>query len=617
MNSSGFGVAVYAVCNAPFGSEVQIDAITLTVYYNNAGPSNYLKSVGYAFAVPAGATVQGVVVEAEAKTDALTTPATLYGKLVGGGAVQTTARSIAVPTAEGYVALGSPTDLWGTTLTAAQLNAADFGVVLYVDGTEGQTVSVDHIRITVYYDNPTPTPTPTITPTATPSGVMVRSAWTADDTGETKSTFNPGETVRYYGELYNGTGITQTVSNQWQAWGACGWILNQATNESVRPTTNQWYIAAPLPTGNCGGVYTYTLGVTYNSITSTQLVTFSVTGPTPTPPPTGVEQVAIDYSYDPLYRLTRATYSGSLAASYAYRYDAVGNRLTQDANGTRTTYSYDNANRLTSVNGQAYTWDNNGNLTSDGLLTYSYDQANRLKQVTQGANTYTFAYNGVGDRLSQTVGITTTRYVLDPAAGLTQVLADGTNTYLYGNGRLAQYQAEMQYFGADGLGSVRQLYDATGQVLANNRYDPYGNVMSQYGSATSVFGYTGEQWDAATGLEYLRARYYSSVQGRFTTRDSRIPDQFGPQSLNDYAYAYNNPVRFYDSDGHCGPYCYVFAALAYRYIPRENLSMGARCSHFCRIGTDLTGIPYRNLDLRRFPDAHEVRESRLVDAFGH
>ncbi len=111
------------------------------------------------------------------------------------------------------------------------------------------------------------------------------------------------------------------------------------------------------------------------------------------------------------------------------------------------------ANRLTGVDGVTCTWDNNGNLVSDGLLRHSYDQANRLRQVTQGANTFTFAYNGLGDRLSQTVGITTTRYVLDPAAALTQVLSDGTNTYLYGNDRLAQYQAEMQYFGSDDSGS--------------------------------------------------------------------------------------------------------------------------------------------------------------------
>jgi hypothetical protein len=45
----------------------------------------------------------------------------------------------------------------------------------------------------------------------------------------------------------------------------------------------------------------------------------------------------------------------------------------------------------------------------------------------------------------------TTNYALDLNAGLTQVLADGSSAYLYGNGRIAQYQTAMQYFGADAL----------------------------------------------------------------------------------------------------------------------------------------------------------------------
>ncbi len=45
------------------------------------------------------------------------------------------------------------------------------------------------------------------------------------------------------------------------------------------------------------------------------------------------------------------------------------------------------------------------------------------------------------------------------------VLADGINAYLYGIGRWAQYQAETQYFGADGLDSSlsspeRSAFDA-------------------------------------------------------------------------------------------------------------------------------------------------------------
>ena len=112
--------------------------------------------------------------------------------------------------------------------------------------------------------------------------------------------------------------------------------------------------------------------------------------------------------------MTGASHTGSYTGTFACTYDAVGNRLTQNINGAVTGNNYDNANRLTSVNGQTYTWDNNGNLLSDGLLTYAYDQANRLKQVTQGANTYTYAYNGVGDRLRQTANGVTTNYTLDP-----------------------------------------------------------------------------------------------------------------------------------------------------------------------------------------------------------
>ncbi len=165
------------------------------------------------------------------------------------------------------------------------------------------------------------------------------------------------------------------------------------------------------------------------------------------------------------------------------------------------------------VNGQTYTWDNNGNLLNDGTSAYMYDQANRLKTLTQGGNSYAFAYNGLGDRLRQSVSGITTIYTLDPAAGLTQVLWDGTNTYLYGNGRIAQQQSTMQYFGADALGSVRQIYNSSGQIIANKRYDPYGNVLAQNGVGTSNYGYTGE-WMDVTGLEYLRARYYAQGMGR-------------------------------------------------------------------------------------------------------
>lgn len=56
------------------------------------------------------------------------------------------------------------------------------------------------------------------------------------------------------------------------------------------------------------------------------------------------------------------------------------------------------------------------------------------------------------------------------------------------------------------------MYDNSGLVLADERYDPYGNVLEASGTASSMYGYAGEQTDE-TGLEYLRARYYASRAG--------------------------------------------------------------------------------------------------------
>jgi RHS repeat-associated protein len=64
--------------------------------------------------------------------------------------------------------------------------------------------------------------------------------------------------------------------------------------------------------------------------------------------------------------------------------------------------------------------------------------------------------------------------------------------------------------------------------------------------------FTGKERDAETGLDYFGARYLSSAQGRFTSPDKlNVTDDrlLVPSSLNKYAYAANNPLRFKDPDG--------------------------------------------------------------------
>jgi RHS repeat-associated protein len=279
--------------------------------------------------------------------------------------------------------------------------------------------------------------------------------------------------------------------------------------------------------------------------------------------PAGIEVVTIDYTYDRLNRLTAADYSDG--RFFHYKYDAVGNRLSETTPAGTTCYYYDVANRLVevydngqnltcqpagSVSGVMYTWDNNGNLLSDGEYTYVYDHANRLKSVTNGTDfNASYSYNGLGDRVSQTVNSVTTNFTLDMNSGLTQVLQEGSNSYLYGTQRLAQYQGtNPSYFLGDALGSVRQLVDASGAVTLSKGYEPYGEELSTSGGAASRYGYTGEQMDE-TGLVYLRARMYSSVTGRFQSRDPWRGDDNLPVSYNKWLYAGSNPIKFVDPSG--------------------------------------------------------------------
>ena len=57
----------------------------------------------------------------------------------------------------------------------------------------------------------------------------------------------------------------------------------------------------------------------------------------------------------------------------------------------------------------------------------------------------------------------------------------------------------------DGLGSVRQLLDSTGEVETNYAYDPFG-VYALAGDVYNPYQFTGEAWDAEVELLYLRHR---------------------------------------------------------------------------------------------------------------
>lgn len=250
---------------------------------------------------------------------------------------------------------------------------------------------------------------------------------------------------------------------------------------------------------------------------------------------------SISYGYDGLLRLTDASISGG--TTYSYTYDLAGNRTEVWVNGVLTqALSYNEANQVI-----GWTYDEAGNLLDDGTTTYAWDALGRMTQ----RDTTLFSYNGDGVLVAQDDGVQVTRYTQDLVAPLSQVLADGTSTYIYGHERLAgKARRNPVWYGSDALGSVRLTLTGGGRPLQATHYDRWG--MPEQGMI-APFGFTGELQDAATSLVYLRARWYHPAIGTFPAARWRTSESndFQPLSHHAYVYSLNNPVIYTDPSGKC------------------------------------------------------------------
>jgi RHS repeat-associated protein len=297
----------------------------------------------------------------------------------------------------------------------------------------------------------------------------------------------------------------------------------------------------------------------------------------------------INYTYDNLNRLTGETLPDGTLIEYAY--DAAGNRLTQKVtqggNVTTTNYQYGAANQLTSVDSTAYTYDDNGNMTGDGVRTYSYDAANRLTEVKEGTDVIaSFDYDADGRRTLMTTASGTIRFHYDGTSTRVLYETDGDREliarYVYGaNGQLLAMVRDGQtyYYHYNGHGDVIALTDANGTVVATYEYDAFGNHIGTTGNVNNPYRYAGYRWDEETGLYYLNARYYAPEIGRFITRDAFHGLDDDPHSLNWYNYAHSNPVMFVDPSGYSRElimdmvsYAFLFLGLAFPLITAIRLA---------------------------------------------
>ena len=227
--------------------------------------------------------------------------------------------------------------------------------------------------------------------------------------------------------------------------------------------------------------------------------------------------------------------------------------LAPDAFGGNNAYAV-------STGGTVWAWgQNNVGELGDGAPDTSSDsglvQVSNLTGVTPVAqNQITYAYDGTGLLASRTTATGTQPFTWDEAQGTPLILSDGTNSYIYGPGEVPIEQisssGQVDYLAQDALGSTRLLTDSSGSVVGTTSYSPYGQVTTQSGTVTTPLGYAGQYTDSATGLIYMRARWYDPGTGQFLT-----VDPLALVTQQPYAYVSDNPLNAVDPLGLCGPQC--------------------------------------------------------------
>jgi RHS repeat-associated protein len=267
--------------------------------------------------------------------------------------------------------------------------------------------------------------------------------------------------------------------------------------------------------------------------------------------------------YDNYYRLENID---AQVLNYHYQYYADDNVKTIDglpipgvSDGQTDYQKFPAGNRLNHITKPDntvydYVYDNNGNITSDGVFTYRYNQNNRLIEEKQGSSVIAeYFYDAFERRVKKTVSGTVTHFHYDQECNLiSETAGNGSSLrdYIYQNGNLIAIklygdQAGLYYVISDHLGTPRQIVNFSGAVVWKAAYLPFGKAQVLVETITNNIRFKGQYFDVETGLHYNCQRYYDPSTGRYLRADP-IGLVGG---INLYAYCQNDPVNCIDPWG--------------------------------------------------------------------
>ena len=213
------------------------------------------------------------------------------------------------------------------------------------------------------------------------------------------------------------------------------------------------------------------------------------------------------------------------------------------------------------------TYDNDGNLLSDGNRNYEWDALSRLTKITWTAGTTTqFKYNALSQRSERidTYGGTVIKsydiydgiHLLGRRTGTSASTATADRRYYdQGEYRKNGITWDKYIYCRDHLGSIREVVKSNGSnhtLAVRYDYDPYGKRLIQYQASgyTCDFGYTGHITTPSlvvgqTELVLTHYRAYDPELNRWLSADP-IGEAGG---INLYAYVLGDPINGWDPSG--------------------------------------------------------------------
>ncbi len=296
------------------------------------------------------------------------------------------------------------------------------------------------------------------------------------------------------------------------------------------------------------------------------------------------------FTYDLMNRLTSASTNsvGEGQYSQSYSYDPATGNLASKSDVGAYTYSSAKPHAVTKAGTNEFTYDANGSMKTrkigDVTWTYTYGAQNQLIEIKKGAQVVSsYGYDGDGNRVwskdfeGYQAGYPKTTYYVGnyyeyqvtgkpsgsgsssgtscsqpnclymPLVMMSDIIR---TSYYYADGQRIAMKKDgvVSYIYGDQLGSVSAVADASGNLISEALYHPWGTTRYAQGASPTDYGYTGQMKEG--DIYFYNARWYDPQLGRFMQADTFVPTVQGTQAWDRFAYVNNNPMRYSDPSGH-------------------------------------------------------------------